>query len=146
VEYLKQHHGNVTVHVDLAEVRGYRYHSGLSFSAYTAGYGRALAQGGRYDNLCQALGGVPQPATGFTADLKALIAVAEEQGVLPKSAGAIWAPFSPDPVLRKKIDDLRRQGHRVITALPGQSSGSRDARCHQMLVYEGGHWRVTPIN
>ena len=56
---------------DLAELRGYHYHSGVVFSAYTAGHPNAIALGGRYDQVGQAFGRA-RPATGFSLDLREL--------------------------------------------------------------------------
>jgi len=63
---------DINIHVDLADVTGYGYHTGLKYSAYVDGRGRAVAQGGRYDRIGQEFGR-PRPATGFSADLKTLI-------------------------------------------------------------------------
>ncbi|MBM4228483.1 MAG: ATP phosphoribosyltransferase regulatory subunit, partial [Gammaproteobacteria bacterium] len=57
---------SVDVHVDLAELRGYHYHTGIMFGAYTPSLGRAIAWGGRYDNV-GAWFGRARPATGFSA-------------------------------------------------------------------------------
>ena len=43
-------HPDVAVYIDLAELRGFRYHTGLVFAAYLEGFGAAVAKGGRYDN------------------------------------------------------------------------------------------------
>ncbi len=56
---------------DLAELRGYGYHSGVVFAAYTAGRSRAIAQGGRYDEVGKVFGRA-RPATGFSLDLREL--------------------------------------------------------------------------
>jgi len=60
---------------DLAELRGYHYHSGVVFDAYCdAGKGAAsfpVARGGRYDEVGKAFGRA-RPATGFSIDLRAL--------------------------------------------------------------------------
>ena len=40
-----------SVGIDLADLRGYHYHSGMVFAAYHAGSHDAIALGGRYDNL-----------------------------------------------------------------------------------------------
>jgi ATP phosphoribosyltransferase regulatory subunit len=50
-EALRQRHPDVGLYVDLGELRGYRYHTGVVFAAYGEGLGEALAQGGRYDNV-----------------------------------------------------------------------------------------------
>lgn len=60
------------VHIDLAELRGSRYHTGLVFAAFAPGHGRELARGGRYDGVGAEFG-APRPATGFSADLNELL-------------------------------------------------------------------------
>ena len=72
IKELENAHGDINIHVDLADVAGYRYHTGLKYTAYVDGRGRAVAQGGRYDRIGQEFGR-PRPATGFSADLKTLI-------------------------------------------------------------------------
>jgi ATP phosphoribosyltransferase regulatory subunit len=59
------------LHVDLADLRGYHYHNGPLFSAYTAGEANAIGNGGRYDGVGKAFGRA-RPATGFTLDLRQL--------------------------------------------------------------------------
>jgi histidyl-tRNA synthetase len=52
--------------IDLRIVRGLAYYTGFLFEAFqTIGTARALAGGGRYDDLIQKLGGVEMPAVGF---------------------------------------------------------------------------------
>ncbi|MGH8726349.1 MAG: ATP phosphoribosyltransferase regulatory subunit, partial [Burkholderiales bacterium] len=56
---------------DLAELRGYHYHSGVVFDAYCEGVTGAVARGGRYDEVGKAFGRA-RPATGFSIDLRSL--------------------------------------------------------------------------
>ena len=56
---------------DLAELRGYHYHSGVVFDAYCAGVAGPVARGGRYDEVGSAFGR-PRPATGFSIELRSL--------------------------------------------------------------------------
>jgi ATP phosphoribosyltransferase regulatory subunit len=63
--------------LDLAELRGYGYHSGVVFAAYTGGHSRALALGGRYDEAGKAFGRA-RPATGFSLDLRELAEAATD--------------------------------------------------------------------
>ena len=72
VAHLEEHQDDINVHIDLADVCGYRYHTGLKFSAYVDGRGRTVAKGGRYDRIGEQFGRA-RPATGFSADLKSLI-------------------------------------------------------------------------
>lgn len=60
------------IHVDLAELRGYRYHTGMVFAAFVPGHGREIARGGRYDGVGAEFG-ASRPATGFSADLNELL-------------------------------------------------------------------------
>lgn len=60
------------VHFDLAELRGARYHTGLTFAAFAPGHGRELARGGRYDGVGGEFG-LARPATGFSADVNELL-------------------------------------------------------------------------
>ena len=62
---------------DLAELRGYHYHSGVVFDAYCDGGNGPLliARGGRYDEVGRAFGR-PRPATGFSIGLRELAGAA----------------------------------------------------------------------
>jgi ATP phosphoribosyltransferase regulatory subunit len=59
---------------DLAELRGYHYHSGVVFDAYCDGVTGAVARGGRYDEVGKAFGRA-RAATGFSIDLRSLAGV-----------------------------------------------------------------------
>jgi ATP phosphoribosyltransferase regulatory subunit len=59
---------------DLAELRGYHYHSGVVFDAYCDRVSGPVARGGRYDEVGKAFGRA-RPATGFSIDLRALASV-----------------------------------------------------------------------
>lgn len=71
IEHCSANH-NINLHIDLADVAGYRYHTGLMYTAFTTGRGRSVAQGGRYDRIGQQFGRA-RPATGYSADLKTLV-------------------------------------------------------------------------
>ncbi len=62
---------NVNVIYDLAELKAYEYHTGVVFSAYNESYSKALAQGGRYNDIGKSFG-KSRAATGFSFDLKFL--------------------------------------------------------------------------
>jgi ATP phosphoribosyltransferase regulatory subunit len=68
------------VRLDLGEVRGFDYYSGLYFEAYLNGFGAAVAGGGRYDDLVARFG-YACPAVGFAFDVGRLLSVMEAQGV-----------------------------------------------------------------
>ena len=118
---------DVGVYVDLTELRGFRYHTGLVFAVYLEGRGSAVAKGGRYDNIGAVFGG-DRPATGFAIDLKALI----DDAAPPDSAlPSVIAPVSDDPLLRDAVATLRASGRTVVvdlesgaTALDGAAIGA----------------------
>jgi len=72
---------SLPVSLDLAELRGYHYHTGVVFDAYCDGGAGAasqpIARGGRYDEVGKAFGRA-RPATGFSIDLRSLAGAAPE--------------------------------------------------------------------
>lgn len=61
--------------IDLGEVRGLGYYTGLVFNLYATGAARPVGGGGRYDQLLGRFGD-PRPAVGFSLDLDALVPIA----------------------------------------------------------------------
>jgi ATP phosphoribosyltransferase regulatory subunit len=126
---------------DLAELRGYHYHSGVVFDAYCAGLSGAVARGGRYDEVGKAFGR-PRPATGFSIDLRALAGAAAP---LPPR-DAILAPCANgNAKLAAKIAALRAAGAVVIEELPGHARHRRELGCTRELVLARGAWVVKRI-
>ncbi len=132
-------HPEVAIYFDLAELRGYAYHTGMMFAAYVPGYGQALAKGGRYDDTGRAFGRA-RPATGYSMDLKYLASLVPAE---PPCDG-IWAPAEGDG-LREAVMALRTQGERVVQALPGQRTGPREHRCDRQLLLSDGHWQAVAL-
>lgn len=131
---------DVVISFDLAELRGYHYHSGMVFAAYAEGYAGALAQGGRYDEVGQSFGR-PRPATGFSMDMRALIGMLH--GAEP--ARGILAPYSDDADLRRKVDELRAAGEVIVVDLPGHEEHRAELNCDRMLEKNDKGWEVVSI-
>lgn len=72
VQSLRRRMPQLPIHIDLAELRGYRYQTGMVFAAFAPGHGRELARGGRYDGVGREFG-LARPATGFSADVNELL-------------------------------------------------------------------------
>lgn len=140
-ELLCRRVSDVTLHCDLAELRGYFYHTGLVFAAYVKGCGQAVAQGGRYDDIGKAFGRA-RPATGFTLDLLNLHAQAARGG--PGRTG-IFCSHPGDAALDDLVRELRGRGERVIAQLPGQVGGARDVGCNREIVQRDGKWHVVNL-
>jgi len=62
-------HANITI--DLGEVRGFEYYTGIRFAGYIEGAGEAVLRGGRYDKLVGRYGEEAH-ATGFAVDIEAI--------------------------------------------------------------------------
>ena len=79
------------VAVDLAEVRGLDYYTGLVFRVFAKDLGFEVGGGGRYDALLARFGR-PLPAVGFMLGLDRVALLLERQGrlaVAPRSAEAV---------------------------------------------------------
>lgn len=72
------------VTLDLGEVRGFDYYTGLVFRAYARGLGFEVGGGGRYDQLLARFGR-PLPAVGFMLGLDRLALLLERRGALPSA-------------------------------------------------------------
>jgi ATP phosphoribosyltransferase regulatory subunit len=72
--------------IDLGEVRGLDYYTGLVFRAYAPGLGFEVGGGGRYDALLGRFGR-PMPAVGFMLGLDRVALLLERQGALPERTG-----------------------------------------------------------
>ena len=123
-----------TVSIDLADLRGYHYHSGTMFAAYCAGLPSAIAQGGRYDEVGLAFGRA-RPATGFSLDLRELARIATISAMRP----AIVAPRGDDAALKDAIAALRADGEVVVQSLAADAAIPAGAR---VLVPDGARWTV----
>ncbi|MHB1565916.1 MAG: ATP phosphoribosyltransferase regulatory subunit [Acidiferrobacter sp.] len=125
-------------HFDLAELNGYGYYTGVVFAAFTPGYGQAVAQGGRYDEIGRAFGR-SRPAVGFGADLRLLLKLQDRETPPPR---VIFAPADDDPELRAMIGALRGQGQRVIEALQDEVTEAEALGCDRILIHRKGRWTV----
>ncbi len=141
-ESLTRHHADVSLHVDLAELRGYRYHTGVVFAAYAPGHGRSVAQGGRYDDIGASFGR-SRSATGFSADLRQLARFGDGARRAPRAG--IVAPYTEDEALRREVESLRRQGERVVSLLPRQPLDPMRTECDRVLVQRDGRWQVEQL-
>lgn len=129
------------LYIDLAELRGYTYHTGLVFAAYASGHGQSIAKGGRYDHIGAAFGRA-RPATGFSANLR-LLSMLSNQTRAEKNA--IFAPVGYSAELTKAIQDLRAQGEVVIQALPEQIEDAQTMGCQRELRLVEEQWVIAEL-
>ncbi len=126
---------------DLADLRGYHYHSGVVFAAYCARHPNAIALGGRYDNMGKAFGRA-RPATGFSMDLREVVRLSGNAVAAKK----ILAPWSDDATLQSEVARLRAAGEVVAIALPGHDADWRETGCDRQLVKRGTQWIIEALN
>jgi len=144
--WLAAHAQGMDVSIDLADLRGYAYYTGMRFAVFaqgTQGEPVELARGGRYDEV-GAVFGRKRPAVGFSLDIKELVAA-----VAPRPLqAAIRAPWGMDAELRDAIAQLRLAGHTVVCVLPGHEHEVDEFLCDRELVQvpaDGGVWILKPI-
>ncbi len=133
---------DISLHFDLAELRGYQYQTGVVFAAFVADRGQEIARGGRYDEIGKVFGRA-RPATGFSTDLRILMRLGNRDW--PQPAGAILAPAEDDTALADKVRTLRTQGERVVQQLPGQVGSVAETGCDRVLRWSGSEWVVERI-
>ena len=133
---------DVDLRYDLAESHGYHYQQGIVFTAFCSSSGTELARGGRYDNIGESFGRA-RPATGFSADLRQLIA-ASNQPVSTRS-NMIFAPAMNDNDLVNQIAKLRSEGEIVITALSNDKDEAKHIGCTRTLQKENNQWVIKEI-
>jgi ATP phosphoribosyltransferase regulatory subunit len=136
-----QRSGDVVLNFDLAELRGYRYQTGMVFAVFVPGCGQEIARGGRYDAIGKVFGR-SRPATGFSTDLKQLIQLSGR--AFADRRGGILAPQADDETLHAAVQALRAAGERVVSELPRQAGDAATMGCDRLLVDEDGKWVVKP--
>ena len=126
--------------VDFGDMRGWQYHTGISFSAYIDQHPVAVARGGRYDNVGASFGR-SRAATGFSLELRELASLAPE----PSLSLAIKAPWRDDPALRAAVKALRAAGEIVVQVMPGHEDEQEAFERDRSLVFSDGNWQVSAL-
>ncbi len=129
------------VNCDLAELRGYSYHTGLVFAAFLPGQGREIARGGRYNDVGEVFGNA-RPATGFSADLLNLYQLCGDGERVQKG---ILAPDRDEEALALLIQQLRAEGERVVVDLTDAKLGAAEQHCDRQLLQVDDAWTVKEV-
>ena len=132
-EMAKQRLPEIQLNFDLAELRGYHYHTGVVFAAYQSNSAQAIALGGRYDDIGQDFGHA-QPATGFSLDLKKLVTSFPKP---TEKRHVIATQWSTDQQQLELVANLREQGNIVVFDLPGSTT-----QTEKTLIQQDGRWQV----
>ena len=136
------------IQVDLGVVRGLAYYTGFVFEAFDRkGELRALAGGGRYDDLVGKLGGPALPAVGFAIGDMTFGLLLEERGLAPAVTSSpdiycvIGGP-AERPDAFGYVNGLRSLGYRVEYPLKDVAFGKQlkaavDSGAKVALIYGG---------
>jgi ATP phosphoribosyltransferase regulatory subunit len=130
--------------LDLAEVRGFDYYSGVHFEAYVTGLGAPLVGGGRYDDMLGRFG-YECPATGFAFEIGRALLAMESQSVAPALGGPDFfvIDFTPEKTralaLSRRFRDLGAAVARDIISrpLPESLAHARQQRARWALIIGG---------
>lgn len=136
------------VEVDLGVVRGLAYYTGFVFEAFDRkGDLRALAGGGRYDDLVQKLGGPALPAVGFAIGDMTFALLLEQRGLMPALVQApdvycVIAGAAERLAAFRDIHALRAAGFRVDYPLREMAFGKQfkvaaETGARLALIYGG---------
>ncbi|WP_028486443.1 ATP phosphoribosyltransferase regulatory subunit [Thiomicrorhabdus chilensis] len=127
---------SVQIHLDLADIRGYQYHTGIIFGCYSMGRQMQLiAKGGRYDGIGSEFG-LSLPATGFSLDLRTALDLLAD--VADSVQGIVYAPVASDPALKQAVSELKQKGYQVIKAYDMDAVDSQALQ----LVMQDGQWKL----
>ncbi|MBJ6726721.1 ATP phosphoribosyltransferase regulatory subunit [Geomesophilobacter sediminis] len=99
--------------IDLGEIRGLDYHSGITFEGFVPGVGEAVCSGGRYDELT-ANYGFPCPATGFAFNIMTLLGALSQRPEVQASRSRDFLIFNQKEDRREALEvaaQLRKLGY-----------------------------------
>lgn len=139
VQHLSASHCRLNIHLDLADLRGFKYHTGVVFGVIEASGQRMVATGGRYDDSGEDFGS-ERAATGFSIDLRQLVDLTLP--ITQSKRKRILAPAVADQSLLALIHQLRQEGHRVIIGFQDVDWQQQKQHCDVELVKEHGQWVV----
>lgn len=101
--------------IDLGEIRGLDYYTGVTLEGFVGGVGEPVCSGGRYDNLT-ARYGFPAPATGFACNLMALLNAAEKRPEVEASKTGDFLIVNRKEDRREALEIAKRLRKKGFTA------------------------------
>lgn len=115
VEILAIHGVREQLTIDLGEIRGLDYHTGVTFEGFVPGIGQPVCGGGRYDGLME-LYGTATPATGFAFNILTLLSALEKSPAVEACSCRDLLIFNLKDDRREALEIatlLRRRGYSV---------------------------------
>jgi ATP phosphoribosyltransferase regulatory subunit len=125
--------------LDLSEIRGFDYYTGIVFEGFTANLGYEICSGGRYDHMIGRYG-KECPSTGFAIDIEKLQMALERQGTLRSAMHVdfLIIDFKPDKREALRIaKELRQRGYRVARDIIHRDLAGSLAYAQRMGIARG---------
>ncbi len=118
--------------VDLGALAAFHYHTGLVFTGFVSGAGRAVLKGGRYDNLAGKYG-KQAPATGFAIDLLEAVEIVSGRFTAGTAIDYLLVNRTRDREKGLKLSvELRSRGRKVLCLI-------RNITDEELGVYAAAH-------
>jgi ATP phosphoribosyltransferase regulatory subunit len=133
--------------LDLSEVRGMDYYTGITFRGVAPGLGWPVLSGGRYDELIANFGR-PLEAVGFGLGIERALLIQSQQGVpAPSLAPDLLVQCCDHPDCLSTVDRLRQRGCRIEVDVLGLDEIDLLAQARQrgiprLLRCSDGGWRL----
>ena len=115
-----QQHWQCEVSIDITELSGYHYHTGIVFNGYINSETQPLVRGGRFDGMQKNGNQEIREATGFSMDVSRLLAHVEHDApaiVVVDFAAMQQAGAEQLQALQQQVSQLRQQDYRVTLPL-----------------------------
>ena len=133
--------------LDLSEVRGMDYYTGITFRGVAPGLGWPVLSGGRYDELIANFGR-PLAAVGFGLGIERALLIQSQQGAAaPSPAPDLLVQCCDHPDCLGLVGRLRQRGCRVEIDVLGLDKARLVAQARQrgiprLLRCSDGEWRL----
>lgn len=139
-----ENHWQCPVSIDVTELSGYHYHTGIVFNGYINSETQPLVRGGRFDGM-QSQTQTLRAATGFSMDVSRLLAHTQLDApttVLVDFAAINNANEDEMQTLLQQVESLRQQGYRVTMPLDAQDSANDVTH---RLIFADNQWQLQTI-
>lgn len=134
-----------SVSIDVTELSGYHYHTGIVFNGYINSETQPLVRGGRFDGI-QSKGKPVRAATGFSMDVSRLlphVALETPTVVLVDYDARQSANSEQQQALKQTVTELREQGYRVTMPLDPQDTAQ--GMTHRLSISDG-QWQLKDMS
>ena len=136
------------VSIDVTELSGYHYHTGIVFNGYINSESQPLVRGGRFDGMKsnQLATNQPRQATGFSMDVSRLLAHTQLDApfiVLVDYDAFNSLDSEQLQLLLQQVASLRQQGYRVT--MPLTAKDMPVGMTHRLSLVDDNQWQLYAV-